>query len=157
MWGGRGTLRPPALGAKQAANIDHIARGRLSLNVVSAWWADEARQYGAAFDEHDARYARTAEWLAVVSGMWAEPCFSFHGRYYDVQDAVCEPKPLRRPRPPLYAGGESPAGEDLIARACGAHGKHGEPPQSPPPTPPPIPPRPQTHLAPPPPSSAAAH
>ncbi len=125
----RPTFHAPALCAKQAANIDHISRGRLSLNVVSAWWAEEARQYGAAFDEHDARYARTAEWLAVVSGMWAEPRFSFHGRYYDVQDAMCEPKPVRRPRPPLYAGGESPAGKDLIAQACDAYVMHGDPPE----------------------------
>src|SRR5205807_891032 len=80
----RPTFHPPALAAKQAANIDHISRGRLTLNVVSSWWAEEARQYGVEFDRHDARYARTAEWLAVVSGMWAEPRFSFAGTYYRV-------------------------------------------------------------------------
>src|SRR3989441_1853198 len=62
----RPTFHPPALLAKQAANIDHISGGRLSLNVVSSWWAEEAKQYGVEFDTHDARYARTAEWLAVV-------------------------------------------------------------------------------------------
>jgi FMNH2-dependent dimethyl sulfone monooxygenase len=125
----RPTFHPPAPLAKQAANIDRIANGRLSLNVVSAWWADEARQYGVAFDEHDARYARTAEWLDVVSGMWREPRFSFGGRFYDVHDAVCEPKPVRRPGPTLYAGGESPAAKDLIARACDAYVMHGDPPE----------------------------
>ena len=40
-----------------------IAPGRVSLNVVSSWWKDEAAQYGAPFDVHDARYARTEEWL----------------------------------------------------------------------------------------------
>src|SRR2546423_7607178 len=53
----RPTFHPPALLAKQAANIDHIAGGRLSLNVVSSWGADEARQYGVPFDAHDERYA----------------------------------------------------------------------------------------------------
>ena len=62
----RPNFHHPALFAKQAANIDAIAGGRLSLNVVSSWWADEARQYGLQFDQHDDRYARTAEWLAVV-------------------------------------------------------------------------------------------
>src|SRR6266576_822391 len=71
----RPTFHPPALLAKQAANIDHISRGRLSLNVVSSWWAEEAKQYGVEFDTHDARYARTAEWLAVVDGLWSEPRF----------------------------------------------------------------------------------
>jgi len=75
----RPTFHPPALLAKQAANIDHISGGRLSLNVVSSWWAEEAKQYGVEFDAHDARYARTAEWLAVVDGLWSERRFSFAG------------------------------------------------------------------------------
>src|SRR5690349_18732237 len=62
----RPTFHNPALLAKQAANIDHISNGRVSLNVVSSWWADEARKYGVQFDQHDDRYARTSEWLDVV-------------------------------------------------------------------------------------------
>ena len=63
----RPTFHPPALLAKQTANLDHLSRGRISLNVVSSWWEDEARQYGVDFEQHDARYARTAEWLAVLN------------------------------------------------------------------------------------------
>src|SRR6266852_2647921 len=125
----RPTFHPPAPLAKQAANIDVLSGGRLSLNVVSAWWADEARQYGVEFDEHDVRYARTAEWLEVVAGMWREPRFSFAGRYYRVEKAILEPKPLRRPRPVLYAGGESPAAKSLIARSCDGYLMHGDPPE----------------------------
>ena len=62
----RPTFHNPALLAKQAANIDHIANGRLTLNVVSSWWADEATKYGVHFDTHDDRYARTSEWLDVI-------------------------------------------------------------------------------------------
>src|SRR5213079_3273446 len=83
----RPTFHNPALLAKQAANIDHISGGRLTLNVVSSWWSGEARQYGVAFDQHDARYARTAEWLQVVTGMWSERHFSFAGQFYRVEDA----------------------------------------------------------------------
>lgn len=125
----RPTFHAPALAAKQAANIDHISGGRLTLNVVSSWWADEARQYGVEFDQHDARYARSAEWLEVVSGMWSRPRFSFAGRYYHVEDAILEPKPLSRPRPTLYAGGESEAAKELIACACDAYLMHGDPPE----------------------------
>ncbi|HEU0053761.1 MAG TPA: LLM class flavin-dependent oxidoreductase, partial [Longimicrobium sp.] len=114
---------------KQAANIDQISGGRLTLNVVSSWWAEEAKQYGVEFDRHDARYARTAEWLEVVDGMWSRPRFSFAGRYYTVEEAVLEPKPLRRPRPTLYAGGESPAAKALIAEKCDAWLTHGDPPK----------------------------
>ena len=78
----RPTFHPPALLAKQAANIDRISGGRLSLNVVSSWWASEARKYGVQFDRHDERYARTAEWLEVVDGLWKSPVYSHHGTYY---------------------------------------------------------------------------
>jgi len=124
----RPTFHAPALLAKQAANIDHISGGRLSLNVVSAWWASEARQYGVEFDAHDDRYARTGEWIDVVSGMWRASPFSYAGQYYRTDGAVMEPKPLRSPRPTLYAGGESPAGKALIARKADAYLMHGDPP-----------------------------
>ncbi len=124
----RPTFHPPALLAKQAANIDRIANGRLALNVVSSWWEDEARQYGVAFDRHDARYARTAEWLEVVTGLWTRPRFSFSGEYYQIANAALEPKPVRSPRPTVYAGGESPAAKTLIARACDGYLMHGDPP-----------------------------
>jgi dimethylsulfone monooxygenase len=125
----RPTFHPPALCAKQAASIDHISGGRLTLNVVSSWWADEARQYGVEFDQHDARYARTAEWLEVVNGLWTAPRFEFTGKYYRVEGAILEPKPVSRPRPALYAGGESEAAKDLISRACDAYLMHGDPPE----------------------------
>ena len=124
----RPTFHPPALLAKQAANIDRISGGRLSLNVVSSWWADEARQYGVEFDTHDARYARTAEWLRVVDGLWTEPRFSFTGSHYRVENTALQPKPLRRPRPTLYAGGESAAAKALITGACDGYLMHGDPP-----------------------------
>ena len=127
----RPSFHPPAIFAKQAANIDHISNGRLSLNVVSAWWKDEARRYGAAFDEHDDRYGRTAEWLDVVDGAWKEPKLNYHGSRYDVEDLVLEPKPVRRAgraRPMIYAGGESEAAKTLIARRCDAYVMHGDPP-----------------------------
>jgi FMNH2-dependent dimethyl sulfone monooxygenase len=124
----RPTMHHPSLLAKQAANLDRISGGRISLNVVSSWWKEEARQYGTQFDEHDQRYARTSEWLDVVNGMWSTPRFSFSGQFYQLENAILEPKPLRRPRPTIYAGGESPAAKDLIAKKCDAYLMHGDPP-----------------------------
>lgn len=125
----RPTFHHPAILAKQAANVDRISGGRLSLNVVSSWWADEARRYGVRFDTHDDRYARTAEWLTVVDGVWSQPLFSFHGTYYQVDETVLEPKPVRQPRPVLYAGGESEAAKALITQRCDAYVTHGDPPE----------------------------
>src|SRR3977135_898794 len=78
----RPTFHLPALLAKQAANIDQISNGRLTLNVVSSWWADEARKYGVPFEQHDDRYARTSEWLDVLDGVWSRGHFSYAGKYY---------------------------------------------------------------------------
>ena len=123
----RPTFHEPAILAKQAANIDQISNGRLALNVVSSWWADEARRYGIHFEEHDDRYARTEEWLKVLNGTWTEPRFSHSGKHYKVDETVLEPKPVRKPRPPIYAGGESEAAKRLITRDCDAYVTHGDP------------------------------
>jgi len=124
----RPTFHEPAIFAKQAANIDRISGGRLALNVVSSWWKDEARRYGINFEEHDDRYGRTDEWLRIVNGVWTEPRFSHSGKHYKVEETILEPKPLRTPRPTIYAGGESPAAKELISRACDAYVMHGDPP-----------------------------
>lgn len=129
----RPTFHNPALLAKQAASIDRISGGRLTLNVVSSWWKDEATKYGIEFDEHDDRYARTSEWLDVVNGCWANggpQGFSHTGRYYDVRENVMEPKPVRKPRPTLYAGGESETAKNLIATKCDAYLMHGDAPEA---------------------------
>jgi FMNH2-dependent dimethyl sulfone monooxygenase len=89
----RPTFHSPALLAKQAANIDRISNGRLTLNVVSSWWADEAKKYGIPFDQHDDRYARTSEWLDVLTNTWRQQHHTHTGRYYTVEDNLLSPKP----------------------------------------------------------------
>jgi FMNH2-dependent dimethyl sulfone monooxygenase len=136
----RPTFHNPALLAKQAANIDRISNGRLTLNVVSSWWRDEATKYGIPFDEHDDRYARTSEWLDVLSNCWSQQHATFSGRYYKVEDNLLSPKPLatrtysRAPqgatRPTLYAGGESETAKNLIAAKCDAYLMHGDDPST---------------------------
>jgi FMNH2-dependent dimethyl sulfone monooxygenase len=121
----RPNFHHPALFAKQAANIDNIAGGRLALNVVSSWWAGEAKQYGLQFDQHDDRYGRTSEWLKVVDGLWSQKRFSYAGDRYQLDQAICEPKPVKRPRPTIYAGGESEAAKTMIAEQCDAYVMHG--------------------------------
>jgi FMNH2-dependent dimethyl sulfone monooxygenase len=126
----RPTFHNPALLAKQAANIDHIGGGgRLSLNVVSSWWRDEALKYGVGFEQHDDRYARTSEWLDVVDALWKRDGVSYEGKYYRVRDSVLQPKPVSKPRPVIYAGGESETAKELIATKCDAYVMHGDPPE----------------------------
>lgn len=121
----RPNFHQPALFAKQAANIDRISGGRLSLNVVSSWWAEEASSYGLPFDSHGDRYARTREWLEVVDGLWTQKRFSYTGDIYTTADAVVEPKPVKKPV--VYAGGESDEAKTMIATQCDAYVMHGDP------------------------------
>jgi FMNH2-dependent dimethyl sulfone monooxygenase len=121
----RPNFHQPALFAKAAANIDRISNGRLALTVVSSWWADEAKQYGLQFDQHDDRYARTSEWLDVVDGLWTQERFSFTGQFYRTEEAICSPKPAKRPT--VYAGGESEKAKAMIAAQCDAYVMHGDP------------------------------
>ena len=130
---GRGAADVPQPGAARQAGREHRPhrrRRRLSLNVVSTWWEDEATKYGVHFEQHDDRYARTAEWLDVVDGMWKRDRSSTsRGSSTRSQDTVLQPKPVTRPRPVIYAGGESEAAKNLIAKTCDAYVMHGDPPE----------------------------
>ena len=123
----RPTFHSPALLAKQAANIDHICGtpGRLSLNVVSSWWADEARQYGVHFEQHEDRYARTAEWLDVVDGLWTQDRFSYAGKIlprgeHDHGAETAQPPP---PFPVRRRGKRSRQGTHCAALRCLRHAR----------------------------------
>ena len=122
----RPNYHSPSLTAKALSTLDTIAPGRVSLNVVSSWWKDEAAQYGVPFDGHDARYARTDEWLEVLSRLLAEPEVTHHGAMYDLEGCVMEPKPSVAPT--IYMGGESPKAKDVISRRGTAYVMHGDPP-----------------------------
>ncbi|MFD3003886.1 LLM class flavin-dependent oxidoreductase [Pontibacter toksunensis] len=124
----RPTFHNPAQLAKQAANIDLISNGRLSLNVVSSWWRDEATKYGIHFEQHDDRYARTKEWLDVVTNVWEKDHFTYEGKYYKVEDNILQPKPAKKPF--IYAGGESEAAKTLISTQCDGYVMHGDSPES---------------------------
>jgi FMNH2-dependent dimethyl sulfone monooxygenase len=123
-------FRLPAITAKMAANIDQISSGRFSLNVVSAWWEQEMREYGGAWVAHGERYERTREFIQVMQGMWTEDEFSFEGNYYKVEKAHLEPKPVTKPWPLLYAGGESEDAKQMISRFCDGYLMHGDPPEN---------------------------
>jgi dimethylsulfone monooxygenase len=123
----RPNYHSPSLTAKALSTLDVIAPGRISLNVVSSWWKDEAAQYGAPFDVHDARYERTQEWLDVVSRLLTEDTVTHSGSLYQLAGAVLEPKPSRLP--PVYMGGESPRAKDIIAAQADAYVMHGDAPE----------------------------
>jgi alkanesulfonate monooxygenase len=110
------------------ANIDRISRGRFAINLVSAWWLPEYEMLGAEALGHDKRYDRAEEYITIVKGLWAHDKFEFDGDYYKVRNATIAPKPLRKPHPPIYLGGESEAGKNLAAATADIFLVNGRPP-----------------------------
>jgi F420-dependent oxidoreductase-like protein len=107
--------RNPAHLAKIAASVDLISRGRLTLGIGAGFFEDEYKQYGWEFPPRPAtRIRQMEEAVRLILQMWTEPRTTFHGRYFHVDDAILEPKPVQKPRPPVMIAG---SGEQLTLRA----------------------------------------
>lgn len=113
----------PAVLAKTVSTLDSVAPGRIALNVVAAWWAEEARQFGGNFPAHDERYTQAKEFVDVLNGLWEHTPFSYAGDHYEFERTIVEPKPSRHPV--VFAGGESDAGREAIAEFADAYVMHG--------------------------------
>ncbi|HET6823372.1 MAG TPA: LLM class F420-dependent oxidoreductase [Anaerolineales bacterium] len=101
--------RNPALLARMAASLDHISSGRMNFGFGAGGYKPEYQAYGFEFiEKKPVRLAQMKEALQLILGMWTEPCFTFHGKYFHVEDAILEPKPLQKPHPPILIGGVGP-------------------------------------------------
>ena len=101
--------RNPALLARMAASLDHISNGRMNFGFGAGGYKPEYRSYGFDFIEKPSiRLAQMKEALQLILGLWSEPCFTFHGEYFHVEEAILEPKPLQKPHPPILIGGVGP-------------------------------------------------
>jgi F420-dependent oxidoreductase-like protein len=112
--------RNPAHLAKIATGVDIISRGRLTFGIGAGWHIPEYRQYGWDFPENPAvRIGQMEEAIQLIIKMWREPRATFHGKYFHIQDAILEPKPVQKPHPPIMIGG---SGEQLTLRAVARWG-----------------------------------
>jgi F420-dependent oxidoreductase-like protein len=101
------TYRHPAVVANMAATVDHVSGGRFTLGLGAGWQENEHAQYGIPLPPVRERIDRFAEALQVIRGLLTQPTTTFAGEYYQLTDAVCEPKPVQSPLPILVgAGGE---------------------------------------------------
>jgi F420-dependent oxidoreductase-like protein len=101
--------RNPALLARMGASLDHISNGRMNFGFGAGGFKPEYQAYGFEFIERPSiRLAQMREALQLILGLWSDPCFTFHGKYFHVQDAILEPKPLQKPHPPILIGGVGP-------------------------------------------------
>jgi len=102
------TYRHPAVLAKMAATVDHISNGRLILGLGAAWFELEHTAYGIPFYTPGERARRLGEAVEVIKLLFTQQKSNFQGKYYQLKDALCEPKPLQKPYPPLLIGGMGP-------------------------------------------------
>lgn len=100
--------------ANFVATSDQISNGRFHLNVVSGWYKDEFTRFGEPWLAHDERYDRSEEFIQVLKGLWTQESFSFNGRFYQIDEAPCEPKPATPPD--IFQGGNSPRALKMAAR-----------------------------------------
>ncbi len=99
------TYRHPAVLAKMAATLDQITGGRVVLGLGAAWQENEHRAYGIPFYTLGERLNRMNEACQVIKGLFENERTTFHGKYYQLEDAPLAPKPVQSPLPLFIGGG----------------------------------------------------
>ncbi len=98
--------RYPSVLAKIAATLDVLSKGRFFMGIGAAWNEQESLAYGISFPSNQERLLRLEEAIQVIRKMWTEePNASFEGKYYQIKNAYCNPKPMQKPSPPILVGG----------------------------------------------------
>ncbi len=112
------SFRNPSLLAKMAATLDNISKGRLEFGIGAGVQKKEHIAYGFPFPSSNVRIERLKEAVEIIKKLWTEEKASYKGKYYTIWDAVCEPKPMQEPHPPITIGG---GGEKLMLRVTAQH------------------------------------
>src|SRR5689334_9709461 len=107
------TYRHPAVHAHMAATVDVISGGRLDFGVGAGWKEYEHTSMGIPLYAPGERIRRLGEACEITRRLWTQHLTDFEGRYYQLKEARCEPKPLQKPYPPFVIGG---SGEQLTLR-----------------------------------------
>ena len=97
--------RHPTVLANMAATLDIVSGGRLELGIGAGWNEEESGAYGIELGTLTERFDRFDEACEVITGLLTERVTNFDGRYFQVTDAYCEPKPVQQPHPPICIGG----------------------------------------------------
>jgi len=97
--------RYPSVLAKIGSSLDVLSKGRLFMGIGAAWNVDESTAYGIPFPPVKERMQRLEEALQIINKMWTEERTTFAGKFYQLRDAYCNPKPIQKPHPPIMIGG----------------------------------------------------
>jgi F420-dependent oxidoreductase-like protein len=110
--------RHPAVLAKIATTVDQVSGGRLDMGLGAGWFETEYNMYGIPFPPPAQRIGELDEACEVIKGLWTQEVADFQGRYYTLQAARHEPKPVQKPYPPIFIGG---SGEKMTLRVVAKH------------------------------------
>jgi F420-dependent oxidoreductase-like protein len=111
------TYRPPSYLAKVAASIDVISNGRLEMGIGAGWYEHEHDGYGYPFLSPSGRLGMLREGVEIMRAMWTEDVVNYEGKYYTLDGAICQPKPIQDPHIPLWiAGGGEKVTLNIAAR-----------------------------------------
>jgi alkanesulfonate monooxygenase SsuD/methylene tetrahydromethanopterin reductase-like flavin-dependent oxidoreductase (luciferase family) len=108
-------FRNPGVFAKQVATVDHVSNGRTVVGLGGGWFAMEFESFGLPFPSVRERLRALDETAQVLKRLWSEPTVTFEGRHVVLREAMCEPKPVRRP-PILIGGGGERVLMGIVAR-----------------------------------------
>ena len=115
---GCNSYRNPGLLAKITSTIDVISGGRLDWGIGAGWYENEYRGYGFEFKKPSDRIGMLKETVEIVKSMWSNAETTYDGKYYKLERANCDPKPLQKPLPPVWIGG---GGEKVTLRVVAEH------------------------------------
>ncbi|MEY4391429.1 MAG: hypothetical protein RLZZ544_138 [Actinomycetota bacterium] len=115
---GCNSYRNPGLLAKITSTIDVISGGRLDWGIGAGWYENEYRGYGFDFKKPSDRIGMLKETVEIVKSMWSNAETTYDGKYYKLERANCDPKPLQKPLPPVWIGG---GGEKVTLRVVAEH------------------------------------
>jgi len=108
------SFRNPALLAKMAASLQELTGGRFILGIGAGWLEEEYRAYGYDYPSGGVRVAQLAEAIEVMRAMWTQSPATYHGTWYHVEGAYCEPRP--DPPIPIMVGTNGPKALAVTAR-----------------------------------------
>lgn len=101
------SFRNSSLLAKMAASLDVISGGRLEFGIGAGFYKPEYQAYGFPFPRLSVRVKQLEEGLEIIKRMWTRKRPSYKGKYYQIHEAICDPKPIQKPHPPITIGGGS--------------------------------------------------
>jgi len=104
--------RDPVYTAKQVADIDYLSGGRVDFGVGIGWLREEFQALGVPWER---RAARVRECIGVMRSLWCDEVSHFDGEFYSLPSCLQNPKPVQKPHPPLFFGGESDAALRRVA------------------------------------------